>query len=715
MDNTCGQLWGSPFSTLDDQIVIRTSGNCIDHKNADPAISDTLCLNDTDFFYDNADITCVYNQAQDNSSQHDPTNKPNMTDLLNNAGIHLSSSTTTAGTPIAIGNQTFTPPLLNENTCTADYAANTGKCNGSDTSCRVCYSANDTGSDQTDKVVHDEGVGGDDILCFNQACGETSANASPPADYGELCGTGQVFNKWVCSSIPNSNYYYNPTAYNPLGALEMATTMVVHKIKDLILPRTRSATPQCESGQWACSDNSNIVMNLYQAALGGANMNDSTSGADAKGHNAAFTNDDPEEISDSAISVTTSQYFKDAEKSKDMSSDKLRLPPIYLVTCTADANKSLHFPCSDNSDGSVNLAIIKQDWLSGDGQNGYDSIGGDTAQGAYPSGHLSTTYNEDTINSPQLKPLFSSMLAVAYVILGPIAVLIGYHLLWAALTFRNSSALEDFGRMMLGVIAISLSFQIVSLLLGLTNLLNHGVIMLHQEIGYSNMLLNTISGTSRTAYILPGDTDTTSFRGIVQPIVRWGCTINTFIGILAKKFWTDIASFLPLLGPFIQLAGQISDAIDVFKHIGEFATLLLSISLCVQVYLRVLFINYYIVTTPVVFACWALPGGTGGKIFGEWLKGFLSVLLVQTIQLFILTTMPLLLPPLPSFVNEMAQTGIWGILDAFFRQLPAVLVLLVTTQVPKMMGTGVSRTLAQAGTLAASGVAAAAAAAYNVV
>ena len=98
---------------------------------------------------------------------------------------------------------------------------------------------------------------------------------------------------------------------------------------------------------------------------------------------------------------------------------------------------------------------------------------------------------------------------------------------------------------------------------------------------------------------------------------------------------------------------------------------------------------------------------------GQWLKGLVSVLLVQTVQLFVLTTMPLLLPPFPPI--EAQGTGAWGLLNTFLNQLPGILVLIATMQVPKMMGTGVTKAIAQAGTVAAGGVAAAATAAYNIV
>ena len=195
-----------------------------------------------------------------------------------------------------------------------------------------------------------------------------------------------------------------------------------------------------------------------------------------------------------------------------------------------------------------------------------------------------------------------------------------------------------------------------------------------------------------------------------MPVSRWGCALNDFMGILGQKFLTDMLGNIPFVGGVAKLVKGVWDAIEVFHHIGEFITLLFSINLCVQIFVRIVLINYYILTGPVVFACWALPGGTGQKILGQWFKGFVTLLLVQGLQVFILTTMPLLLPTFPPFADDR-----YGVINIFFSQLPRIIVLISTVQVPKMIGTGATRAMAQAGTVASGTVAAVGAAAYNVV
>ena len=76
----------------------------------------------------------------------------------------------------------------------------------------------------------------------------------------------------------------------------------------------------------------------------------------------------------------------------------------------------------------------------------------------------------------------------------------------------------------------------------------------------------------------------------------------------------------------------------------------LSMLIFIQVFLRILFLNYYIVTAPLACSCWALPAGVGREVFTLWFKGFFSVLFVQVAQLFIITILPLMIPaysPIP--------------------------------------------------------------------
>jgi hypothetical protein len=227
----------------------------------------------------------------------------------------------------------------------------------------------------------------------------------------------------------------------------------------------------------------------------------------------------------------------------------------------------------------------------------------------------------------------------------------------------------------------------------------------HQRMQYPQAL---ISG-KYYQYTLPGDNDPSSFRGVVVPVSRWGCLANDFVGILSEKLAGDIASHVvPFFGGVVGLAVGIADAVDFARRIGEFVMLILTINLFTQVVVRIILINYYIVTSPIMFACWGLPRGTGQKIIGQWFKGFVSLL---SIQVFVLTTLPFLIPTMPALPTD----STFGLITTFLGQLPPLIVLICVVRIPTLLGTGSSKVIAQAGTTTAGAVTALGGAAYKTV
>jgi hypothetical protein len=225
-------------------------------------------------------------------------------------------------------------------------------------------------------------------------------------------------------------------------------------------------------------------------------------------------------------------------------------------------------------------------------------------------------------------------------------------------------------------------------------------------LGYPDVKLNGYN----LSYTLEGENDPLSFRGIVMPVSRWGCVMNQFMEILVQKIVTQFLGFIPFVGGVLKLAKGISDAVRALKDIGEFCTLLLSINFAVQVFVRVALVNYYILTAPLAFGCWGLPGGLGQRVVGQWFRGFCSILFTQGVQLFVLTTLPLLLPDLPHL-----PTDSFGILNIVLKQLPRVIILMAVIKVPNMMGTQATKAIAQAGAVGSGAVVAVGAAAYSIV
>jgi Glycosyl hydrolases family 18 len=334
------------------------------------------------------------------------------------------------------------------------------------------------------------------------------------------------------------------------------------------------------------------------------------------------------------------------------------------------------FPCSDkpNPQGGtsqVSEAVISKDWLSGDG------------------GHFSNTYAADTYGFPQVSTLFGYMEVLAFVLITPSTLLLGYQIMMGASTFRYASALEGLSRVVLGGLAVAASFALVQMLINLENIVSAAIVLLHSEQPFPSS--SAVTGVS-VLYSLPGE-PAGSYRAIVVPMSRWGCAINDFAGIFSATVVQDLASNIPLMSHFVPLAGSVKTMADLIHRLGEMGLMVLSILLWVQVFARILLLNYYILVAPLAFGCWGLPGGVGQNVVRLWAKGFLSVLFVQTVQLFILTTLPLILPPLPqSFVS----LGGEGILQGLLLQFPPILTLCIMLMAPTLVGASISKALGSA-------------------
>ncbi|HEY4033683.1 MAG TPA: hypothetical protein VGL94_06965 [Ktedonobacteraceae bacterium] len=621
------------------------ASDCTNHYQT--VAGDAFCWNDSDFQWGARDITCIQAQKPEN--------------LKWPVGTTPGLPTTAQATPGASSGSQSTL-LNNQNTCTENS---------------VCYSDNRSSNDDSGQI-HAR-TGGDDLICFNKACigqGGDSTNAH--------CG-GLPFDKFGCAPIPQANnYFYNPTAYNPFAYFILASANLSLDGKNgSIQTGASNDMPTCdpEQSRWTCSNGDNIYLALTLESGTFANP---------------FTGN-PEEISSSiSQAVTTSSSSGGGQGGGVSSQTQTSQEPEYQVGCY-NTGSSWVFPCSDSKSGKINEAVLQNDWLSGNSGTGGTE--------KHP-GHISVTYADETHSQTYLVSLYSLTLALGYTLVTPALILIGYQLLWSSWTFGRVAAMEMLARLLLSILAVSMSYELTTMLIGLSNVVSHGVVSLHASLGYPDVKLN---GNNLT-YTLEGESDPSSFRGIVVPVSRWGCVMNTFMEILLQKVVTDMLAFVPFVGGLLKLAKGIHDAVQALKDLGEFLTLVLSINFAVQVFVRVVLVNYYILTAPVAFGCWGLPGGFGQKVVGQWFKGFCSILLTQGVQLFVLTTLPLLLPDLPQL-----PTDSFGIFTIILKQLPRVIVLMAVIKVPTMMGTRATKAIAQAGAVSSGAVTALGAAAYQIV
>jgi hypothetical protein len=360
-----------------------------------------------------------------------------------------------------------------------------------------------------------------------------------------------------------------------------------------------------------------------------------------------------------------------------------------IVTFNVDCVlNNLSFPCSDTQ--GPNESVIQQDWLSGD----TPGIGGSNAS-PY-AGHFAYTYPQDTYALPQIATLFGYMQALGFIIVVPSIILMGYNFLLGAVTLRYANSLEGLSRAVLGAAAVGVCFTLVQMMINFETTATVAISMLHAEIPFPRTAVN---GAQTSPYMLSTESAKAfarSYRGLVVPMSRWGCAVNDFMGIFADQFISNkIATIWPVAGDFAHLAGNVTTMSDLIHRTTEMTLTALSILLWAQVFIRIVVINYYILMAPLSFSCWALPGGAGQKIVTLWFKGFISILFVQVLQVFILTTLPLILPTLPPIPADNI-----GIMQSFLAEFPPILTLCITLMAPSMIGVTAGKVLGTAGSMA---------------
>ncbi|HEX3640998.1 MAG TPA: hypothetical protein VHV10_06900, partial [Ktedonobacteraceae bacterium] len=351
------------------------------------------------------------------------------------------------------------------------------------------------------------------------------------------------------------------------------------------------------------------------------------------------------------------------------------------------------FPCSDQSDGSPNEGVIATDWLSGNSPETQSMTSDPAVTDGTTGGRFVHTFAADTYGLQSVQDVFSYMLGLAFMLVTPMIILIGYHILLAASSFRHAGILEGLSRVLLGTLAVGVSFQLITMLITFANMASGALVNLHEMLGYAA----TQTSGVRAAYTLAGASEpAASYRGMVMPMSRWGCAVNSFIGILGSKFFTDqVASWFPVIGNLTPLTTQVTDGAHLASRLTEFARLVLSVVLWLQAVIRIGILNCYILTCPLAFACWALPGGLGRQVLHQWMRGFLAVLFIQVGQLFLITTLPLILPSFPAIGGDHQE-----IMQVLLTQLPPLLVLWLTVRVPKIVGISTSRAIGMTGVMA---------------
>ena len=239
-------------------------------------------------------------------------------------------------------------------------------------------------------------------------------------------------------------------------------------------------------------------------------------------------------------------------------------------------------------------------------------------------------------------------------------MLAGYRVFGGALGFRYAEALEALPRVLLAAVAALLSLTLVDVIIQL----NNGLCQFMLSIAYNS----TNSPTDITTFVIPAQ--------------DW---LTYFVAFLVANIVLFVAGIL-LSASFIgAIFGALIGAFGLIAYIATLREVMLttlSIMLAVQLIMRFVMINVFIILSPLGIACWAFPNRSLQEVARSWCMGFFKMVFVQFIQVSCLAVGMVVIPPLS--VNWNLTASLNG--TNLFAFLGPIAIIWLMVRVPRMVG-----------------------------
>ncbi len=351
------------------------------------------------------------------------------------------------------------------------------------------------------------------------------------------------------------------------------------------------------------------------------------------------------------------------------------------------ANDTPPAPCKPNS--STDFSAKGQDagkvpgsedggcdqQFSGDLLTGYQGGGnGFSGNGllfTYPSNYTVG----DSQNPSVVSTLTETMQWIASLCLAPIIALIGFRVMTGAAVMRFANAFEDMPRLVLAVIgvAFSLTFAQQLLLIGQT---------------LTQMVVATALGANPnldiTSIIMP----VSQWQGWLIGLIVMGIVFTLAQAVAPAAILGNVYGFLIAIGLLLGVE------VALIATMHDYLILFLSMGLAIQIFIRLITIDLYIILSPLAIMAAALPGRTGESFAKDWLFGFCALLAAQVAQAIVLVIGLELV-----HIYEQAPSGTYySVVDQTLK----IAVLLLMIRVPGIFKSNATAIIGQAGS-AASG------------
>jgi hypothetical protein len=282
----------------------------------------------------------------------------------------------------------------------------------------------------------------------------------------------------------------------------------------------------------------------------------------------------------------------------------------------------------------------------------------------------------DTVGQATVQKLWSIML-IAVDICGALMIITsGLYIMVGGTVFRMAKAVETIPGVLLTLVAAHISLIFIGTLLGL----NNAVVYDLYQWAESNVKVSMQSGITTVVSVPSPD-------GQVFCAARVRCTGPRLVREDALAT--------------IQITPQNLDFTDMLQNISSLSDMLsliikiMSLMLLAQVIIRLFFIDLYIVLAPLGISCWALPGRAGQPLTRLWVRGFVSTVLVQFVQVTALIIVEVMLPPLFIYFYNHGGSGV--LQTTTLVEVFNIALLWFVFRVPALFETAPMRTLIAAG------------------
>ncbi len=251
-----------------------------------------------------------------------------------------------------------------------------------------------------------------------------------------------------------------------------------------------------------------------------------------------------------------------------------------------------------------------------------------------------------TAGNDQVKFLWSIMLGIVDLFIVSAFMLNGIKIIIAGSIFRYADAVEGIPGMLLALIAAHISMIFIVFFIALNNSLVGGIYVM------ANKSLTSTPGFTQTKkYNLIFGQDRAAAAQLPAFEVNNDCKLDTK---QAQMICQLPVSLVPDNLDFQNLFSNFGD----LQHSLDFIGKVLALMLLGQMIIRLFFINFYIIFSPIGIACWALPGKAGQAVTQLWLKGFFSTVMVQFVMVAALIITQVMLGTITKFVGTPDDGGV---------------------------------------------------------